>query len=493
MLHRLCLGNSPRNRRLCANVKFDALVGNVPHALALGVLIGSLAIAGCGSPASSSDGGGDVIAGSTGDAGGGASGTVDGATAVGGASGAAGGGTGGATGGATGGSTTPAASEIPVPGIFQVSTSGNDSTGNGSAGRPWRTIGYALLHADDAHGTPEIVVAAGTYDESLAINRSVTITGAGASSVTVHNTDAANTDFLVRIGDGIAAGAADITVQIRGMRFDGESGKNRGVHAANTALTLDGVNVYAAGAFSVAIEPDSPAFTIRNSTFGFIGLLYSDIGIDVGANSTGSIANCTLGDHIDHAINIGSGCAVTIDNCSITGSTVHFADGIRIQGASNVTISNTTLIRPAGSEAAAAGPEHNRPYAGIEIAASSDLAATVSISNCTIRGFDVGIGMNMLWNAARVQNCTLGGNIAADVQTLWSGTSASQHPTVDFGGGTLGSTGGNDFGSGGETAVELQGPYNISSFGCIWGVSGAGIESRITDQLDDATRGRVQH
>lgn len=489
MLRRLNPGELPRPGCACADFNRDGRIENLPRALALGVLMGTLAIAGCGSPASSSDGNGEVIAGSTGDGTGGASGTVDGTTVIGGSSGASSGGTGGAAGGAT----TPAASETPVPGIFQVSTVGNDSTGNGSAGRPWRTIGYALLNADDTHGTPEIVVAAGTYDESLAINRSVTITGAGPSSVTVHNTDAANTDFLVRTGDGVAAGAADITARISGIRFDGEAGKNRGVHAANTALTLDDVHVYAAGAFSVAIEPDSPAFTIGNSTFGFIGLLYSDIGIDVGANSSGSITNCTLGDHIDHAINIGGGCTVTVDNCSITGSPIHFADGIRVQGAANVTITNCTLIRPPGSDAASAGPEHNRPYAGIEIAASSDLAATVSVSNCTIRGFDVGIGLNLLWNAARVQTCTLGGNITADVQTLWSGTSATQYPTVDFGGGMLGSTGGNDFGSGGEIAVELQGPYNISAFGCIWGVTGAAIDSRITDQLDNPSLGRVQH
>lgn len=458
-----------------------------PRMLALVVLIATLPIGGCGTPASTSDSDAtSVIEGGVGGLtpageGNSPSGSVDGTTVSGG------------TTGTPSGTITPTASETTVPGIFQVSTAGNDSTGNGSAGRPWRTIGYAVLHADDAHGTPEIVVAAGTYDESLEIDRSVTITGAGTSAVTVHDTNALNTDFLVRTGDGVATGAADIDVHISGIRFDCESGKNRGVHAANTALTLNGVNVYAAGAFSVAIDPDSPPFSIANSTFGFIGLLYSDIGIDVGANSTGSIMSCTLGDHIDHAINIGSGCTVTIDNCNITGSPIHFADGIRIQGASNVTITNCTLIRPPGSDAASAGAEHNRPYAGIEIAASSDLAATVRVSNCTIRGFDVGIGMNMLWNAARVQTCTLGGNISADVQTLWSGTSATQYPAIDFGGGALGSTGGNDFGNGAEIAVELQGPCNISAFGCIWGVSGAAIESRITDQLDNPSLGRAQH
>ncbi|MBI5864532.1 MAG: right-handed parallel beta-helix repeat-containing protein [Planctomycetes bacterium] len=410
------------------------------------------------------------------------------------------GGTPGSTvGGATvtpagGGSPAPAAaSDTPVPGVYRVSPTGDDSTGNGSEGRPWRTFGYALSQGDGTHGTPEIIAAAGTYDERLAINRSVTITGAGSESTTVHKTDVSNTDFVIRTGDGVSLGGPSIAVRISGIRISGENGRNGGVHAARTNLTLDGVNVAEPGGFGVVIEPDSPPFSIVNSTIGFIGLLYSDVGIDVGSRVTGTISNCTLGDHIDHAISIGVGCNVTIDNCRITGSTIYWADGIRIQGASNVTISNTTMVRPPGSDPAVAGPMHNPPHAGIEIAAASNGSTTVSVSNCTVRGFDVGIGVNMVWNSARIQNCTLGGNVTADVQTRWSGTAGSGYPVVDFGGGPLGSTGGNDFGSGSELAVQLLGPYDVSVFGATWGVATGLIEGRILDKLDDPSLGRALH
>ncbi len=453
-------------------------------------LISSLVLstAGCVAPLapdSTTDGTPTSVVSGAGAAAGGAGGTP-----------APGGGSGSTPAPAGGTGATPAPtplSDTPVPGVYYVSPAGNDTTGNASPARPWRTIAYALSRADYTGVVPAVHVAAGTYDENIAIDRSVTIAGEGANAVTVRSSDPAYTGFLVRTGDAVAAGGVPITVRISGVRFDGQSGKNSGLHTTRTDLTLDGINVYAPGALSVVIDAGTPHFAITNSTFGYVGLLYSDVGIDVGANSTGTITNCTLGDHIDHAISISTGCTVTVDNCQISGSPIYWADGIRVQGASNVTIANTTLIRPPGSAPASAGPLHNPPYAGIEVAASSDGGATVSVSNCTVRGFDVGVGINLMYNALRVQNCALGGNVSADVQTLWSGHSAGQYPVVDFGGGPLGSVGGNDFGSGAEWAVQLSGPYDISMYGAQWGVSAALVESRIFDELDDASVGRVLH
>jgi hypothetical protein len=64
-------------------------------------------------------------------------------------------------------------------------------------------------------------------------------------------------------------------------------------------------------------------------------------------------------------------------------------------------------------------------------------------------------------------------------------------PTVDLGGGTLGSPGGNDFGTGSEPAILLSGPYGVSAKNNSWGTSE--IDSRIHDQLDDARMGQVVH
>jgi hypothetical protein len=68
-----------------------------------------------------------------------------------------------------------------------------------------------------------------------------------------------------------------------------------------------------------------------------------------------------------------------------------------------------------------------------------------------------------------------------------------QYPTVDLGGGALGSAGNNNFGTGPEYAVSLGGPYDVTAQGNTWGATGASIEARIHDQLDDAKLGRVHY
>jgi hypothetical protein len=64
---------------------------------------------------------------------------------------------------------------------------------------------------------------------------------------------------------------------------------------------------------------------------------------------------------------------------------------------------------------------------------------------------------------------------------------------IDLGGGTLGSVGKNSFGTGPEYAVDLRGAYEVTAQGNLWGATGAEIEGRIHDQLDDPKLGRVHY
>jgi parallel beta-helix repeat protein len=66
-------------------------------------------------------------------------------------------------------------------GTWYVSTTGSDTTGNGTSGNPWQTIQYAINQPSVAAGDV-ISVAAGTYNESINVSRSVTLTGAGIDS-----------------------------------------------------------------------------------------------------------------------------------------------------------------------------------------------------------------------------------------------------------------------------------------------------------------------
>jgi hypothetical protein len=70
---------------------------------------------------------------------------------------------------------TPVAAD---PGTtYYVSTAGNDASGSGTAGNPWRTIQYAIgqVSANDT-----IIVAAGLYKENTIIDKSLTLKGAQA-------------------------------------------------------------------------------------------------------------------------------------------------------------------------------------------------------------------------------------------------------------------------------------------------------------------------
>lgn len=60
---------------------------------------------------------------------------------------------------------------------YYVSTAGNDASGSGTAGNPWRTIQYAIgqVSANDT-----IIVAAGSYKENVVIDKSLTLKGAQA-------------------------------------------------------------------------------------------------------------------------------------------------------------------------------------------------------------------------------------------------------------------------------------------------------------------------
>jgi hypothetical protein len=95
---------------------------------------------------------------------------------------------------------------------------------------------------------------------------------------------------------------------------------------------------------------------------------------------------------------------------------------------------STTIVRPTGAEPASTGAVHNPPCAGIEIAASSNGNSLVRVDHATISGFDIGIGINLWYNAALVENSTLSGNVTADVGTMWTGTLPLQYPVIDLGG-----------------------------------------------------------
>jgi hypothetical protein len=80
---------------------------------------------------------------------------------------------------------------------YYVSPSGSDATGDGSAAHPWKTITAAASRIDYSRGLPTLNMAAGSYDEKVVLRDSIVLHGAGSNKLTMKNTAAGDTDYVV--------------------------------------------------------------------------------------------------------------------------------------------------------------------------------------------------------------------------------------------------------------------------------------------------------
>ena len=92
---------------------------------------------------------------------------------------------------------------------YYVATTGSDVTGDGSASNPWATIQYAI---DQVSSGDTITIATGTYNESINIDKSLTVVSASGAPSTI--IDAQGADFGILIsGIGTVATIDGFTVR----------------------------------------------------------------------------------------------------------------------------------------------------------------------------------------------------------------------------------------------------------------------------------------
>ncbi|QGQ95175.1 carbohydrate-binding protein [Paenibacillus psychroresistens] len=144
---------------------------------------------------------------------------------------------------------TPAPTPTPVPGsTFYISPSGNDSTGTGTNGNPWKSLAYAAAHVPAGLGNT-IYLKAGIYYETVAtiLPLGVNIQGAGESTTTVTSNGAIP-------APGVDQGSADWKLWYEGtliqLTSPGYSGANPRygapetmVNSANGNQTLSGFTI----------------------------------------------------------------------------------------------------------------------------------------------------------------------------------------------------------------------------------------------------------
>jgi len=121
---------------------------------------------------------------------------------------------------------------------YYVSTAGNDTSGSGTAGNPWRTIQYAIGHVS-ANDT--IVVAAGLYQENVVIDKSLTLKGAQAG---VDARTRSGAETIIR-PDEDEAGISIITSDGRAVVIDGLTVQNGAHGIINSDYVEAGLGVKA--------------------------------------------------------------------------------------------------------------------------------------------------------------------------------------------------------------------------------------------------------
>lgn len=370
-------------------------------------------------------------------------------------------------------------------GDYYVSAVGSDVTGDGSAAAPWASIQYALDHIDYRRdGIPQLHVAAGDYLGRVRIGERVAILGAGSDVVTLRSALPPR-DHVVVITRGL--------VTLAGVTVDCGLNTYPGLLVTDALPIFRDVRVLDPWGYGIQMR-NCAGFEMTDCYVGSDLDSLFDVGIDLdadaGRRTAGTITHFTNGGEIDHIINVLSNCNVIIRDCQLQGSSIHYADGVRVQGSSNVTILDTSILRSANADPATDEDRLLSNPAGVDVGMSAQRGALVTIDRCTITGFDTGVSVNMIGNRLLVQRCQIAGNVTAAVKTIRQ-PAFSDPPIVDFGGGTLGSLGANLFG-----ATELWGfqhlaTYDVSARFCDWSVPLAALPGRIYDLADDATVGTV--
>jgi hypothetical protein len=159
---------------------------------------------------------------------------------------------------------------------YYVSIAGNDASGSGTAGNPWRTIQYAIgqVSANDT-----IILAAGLYKENVVINKSLTLKGAQAG-VDARTRGGAET---IIEPDEEETGVSIMTAADRVVVIDGLTVQN-GAHGITTPapvmaanISVRNVRVVNPGEFGISLT-----FTM-NTTVEYCYVEGAEIAINAGA------------------------------------------------------------------------------------------------------------------------------------------------------------------------------------------------------------------
>jgi hypothetical protein len=330
-----------------------------------------------------------------------------------------------------------------------------------------------------------IAIAPGVYDETLVIDKSLSLVGSGASATFLYHEVAAP---LISITSS--------TVEIRDLELNGGTpwiggdpgwffgSSARGIVSEDSDLVLADLVINQFSNFAVTVNGGS-------IDVADVALQAQDRyrhQCDVGFQLNSCVASfdrlASESGWIDHTINVNDPPAgysqVTLTNSTITSSELSWGDGIRAYSDVTLHVADNTFNRQPGG-APATAPNHT----GVSIN-GFDVDAT--IAGNLFSGVPYGVvvhGSLPDSNSVKIENCTF-----ENVEKTGVLVHSLDYDGVDLGGGRLGSAGNNGFTSSGSYDVELfASTADVLAIGNSW--SDPDPDSVIWDVLDDPALGQV--
>ena len=345
-----------------------------------------------------------------------------------------------------------------APSNFWVSVSGNNTTGNGTAGNPWRSIQYALnSSAVRADAYDVINVMAGTYDETNILNgyKAVAINGAGKDQTiveagSVYNAVPFDSHVFYLSGNGVTL--RDMTIRY-GNVTNFMTGS--GVFLTGGDLILERCRVVSNTCYSAAGSYNGGSVFLSPATTGTLTLKSCEVigntsfnggvaGVNVPSLTALVLTNCVVANNVSAygggAINVGGSSLVMWDSL-VTNNVVMVAG----QPGGGIYVGNatcTSLIERctfAWNQSPSSG-------GGLYLNGTNVLVNSTVYGNTVASGNGGGVAINAGYT--RFYNSTIAGNTAGNglggglynaygtwsaASTLVAGNTASNSLDIGYG------------------------------------------------------------